>query len=143
MGAKAVSLISSSHKIIQTFLSESTTLGISVPRILELSRHQREQPQQVEDFLQHLHGARAAAVVLIVSSHEAVAIAEHLKHVHLKAKPTWLIGSLGLDLKKLSAWRSVFHGGVFVEPHMPELSQFKNYFIQALQVRTRLACPGT
>ena len=61
-------------------------------------------------------------------------IAEHLKHVKLPSDPIWLVGSLGLDLHKLSAWRTVFHGGLFVEPHMPELAEFKTYFIDALQV---------
>ena len=60
--------------------------------------------------------------------------AEHLKHVKLQTDPIWLVGSLGLDLHKLSAWRTVFHGGLFVEPHMPELAEFKTYFIDALQV---------
>ena len=64
-----------------------------------------------------------------------MAIAEYLKHVQLGIEPTWLVGSLGLDLHKLSAWRTVFHGGLFVEPHMPELAEFKNFFIEALQVR--------
>ena len=136
MDIKSVSLISSSHKIIQTFLAESTTLGIRVPRILELSHAQRDQPRQVEDFINHLAG-QSPTVVLIVSAHEAVAIAEHLKHAHLETNPTWLIGSLGLDLKKLSAWRKVFHQGIFVEPHMPELGDFKDYFIASLQVRDK------
>ena len=54
MGSKSVSLISSSHKIIQTFLAESTAMGIRVPRILELSRLQRDQAEQVD------HGLAAA-----------------------------------------------------------------------------------
>ena len=66
---------------------------------------------------------------------EAVAIAEHLKHVALSSDPIWLVGSLGLDLRTLTGWRKVFHGGLFVEPHMPELSEFKSYFIGALQVK--------
>ena len=73
-------------------------------------------------------------VAVIVEAVEAVAISEYLKHItDLPNHPTWLVGSLGLDLHKLSAWRSVFHGGLFVEPHMPELSEFKSYFIEALQ----------
>jgi len=72
-------------------------------------------------------------VALISEAGEAVAIAEHLKHVDLPSNPLWLIGSLGLDLRTLSGWRTVFHGGYFVEPHMPELSEFKNFFISTLQ----------
>jgi hypothetical protein len=57
----------------------------------------------------------------------------------LGSDPVWLVGSLGLDLRTLTGWRKVFHGGLFVEPHMPELGEFKNYFIGALQV---LLFPG-
>ena len=51
-------------------------------------------------------------------------------------QPFWLVGSLGLDLRneKMAAWKKVFDGGLFVEPHMPELAEFKTYFIQTLQV---------
>jgi hypothetical protein len=56
--------------------------------------------------------------------------------------PVWLIGSLGLDLHKLSAWRTVFDGGLFVEPHMPELAEFKKYFIDSLQVCWRQHPPS-
>ena len=42
-----------------------------------------------------------------------------------RTKTMWLIGSLGVDRRKLNAWRRLFHGGVFVEPHMPELKEFR------------------
>ena len=55
----------------------------------------------------------------------------------MKVNPFWLVGSLGLDLRneKMAAWKKVFDGGLFVEPHMPELNEFKTYFISKLQVR--------
>lgn len=132
LNVQTISVISSSHRIIQTFLSEATALGISVPKILELSHRQLDIPEQVEQFIQHMHQG-SPAIALIVDAREAIAIAEYLKHVNLNSKPLWLIGSLGLDLKKLTGWRRVFQGGVFVEPHMPELKEFKEYFMNALQ----------
>jgi hypothetical protein len=139
INSHSIALISSSHRVIETFLGEATALGMRVPRILELSHRQMaDQPRQVEQFIRHLGGGENPTIAVIVNSHEAVAIAEHLKHSHLKVKPTWLIGSLGLDLKKLSAWRRVFHGGIFVEPHMPELKEFKKFFINSLQVQCAL-----
>ena len=130
----SVSLISTSHRIVETFLSEATILGITVSRILELSHHQRDMAKQVERFVGHGTENSPQVVILIVNSHEAVTIAEHLKHSPPATKPVWLIGSLGLELKKLKAWRRVFHRGIFVEPHMPELKDFENYFIETLRV---------
>ena len=65
-------------------------------------------------------------------------------------KILWLIGSLGLDLRNgkqsrddesgskysiaRNRWKSVFAGGIFVEPHMPELAEFKNYFLDTIKV---------
>ena len=141
MNAKRIALISSSRSTVHTLLEEATALGIRVQHILELENIDRkggesdsELPLKVEKFLRNLPGKRPV-VAVIVEAVEAVAIAEYLKHVQLSIEPIWLIGSLGLDLHKLSAWRTVFHGGLFVEPHMPELAEFKNFFIEALQVR--------
>ena len=55
-----------------------------------------------------------------------------------RTKTMWLIGSLGVDRRKLNAWRRLFHGGVFVEPHMPELREFREHFLGELQV---INCP--
>ena len=49
--------------------------------------------------------------------------------------PLWIIGSVGLHLKRTPTWREAFHGGLLVEPHMPELNEFKKYFVGALRVR--------
>ena len=138
MNAKRIALISSSRSTVHTLLEEATALGIRVPHILELENTRKGEsdsdlPQKVERFLRNLPGKRPV-VAVIVEAVEAVAIAEYLKHIQLPVEPTWLVGSLGLDLHKLSAWRTVFHGGLFVEPHMPELAEFKNFFIEALQV---------
>ena len=88
---------------------------------------------------------------------EAIAIGKHL--YALKKEGTipintnnvlWLIGSLGLDLRSGNSdknnkkgsqysigrnrWKSVFTGGIFVEPHMPELAEFKRYFLETVKV---------
>ena len=88
---------------------------------------------------------------------EAVTIAKHLYALEKENKLSfdtssilWLIGSLGLDLRngdtaskdqnkhqsKMARhrWKSVFTGGLFVEPHMPELAEFKTYFLDTLKV---------
>ena len=88
---------------------------------------------------------------------EAVTLAKHLYALEKENKLSfdtnsilWLIGSLGLDLRNGDAaskdqnkhqtemarhrWKSVFTGGLFVEPHMPELAEFKTYFLDTLKV---------
>ena len=131
LGIKSLSLISSSHRATQIFLSEATTLGLRVPKMLELSHRKQlgsgDAPLRVENFLRLLDPSNSneQVVAMIVNAREAVAIAEHLNDVSLQTRPTWLVGSLGLDLRRSSSWRKAFHGGVFVEPHMPELKEFR------------------
>ena len=111
---------------------KSITKFIPGPLLDTSNRQLSDAPARVENFLRLVFssfdggGAPAPPVVaMIVNAREAVAIAEHLNDVSVKERPTWLVGSLGLDLRRSSSWRKAFHGGVFVEPHMPELKEFR------------------
>ena len=86
----------------------------------------------VEGFLRSLR-QRRPVVAMVLDAADVVAVAEHLKNTRLPREPTWLIGTLGLELRRLKSWRSVYKGGAFVEPHMPELREFKNFFLKSLQ----------
>ena len=57
-------------------------------------------------------------------------------------------GTVGLDIflpnakkakerlirKRRQTWRKVFHAGILIEPHIPELDEFKDYFNGAIKV---------
>lgn len=71
--------------------------------------------------------------------------------VHIKQRQFCLsiIGTVGLDIfipndkkarerlvrKRRQTWRKVFHAGILIEPHIPELEEFKEYFNDAIRVR--------
>ena len=86
----------------------------------------------VEGFLRSLR-QRRPVVAMVLDAADVVAVAEHLKNTRLPREPTWLIGTLGLELRRLKSWRTVYKGGAFVEPHMPELREFKNFFLKSLK----------
>ena len=86
----------------------------------------------MEGFLRSLR-QRRPVVAMVLDAADVVAVAEHLKNTRLPREPTWLIGTLGLELRRLKSWRSVYKGGAFVEPHMPELREFKNFFLKSLK----------
>ena len=70
MDIKSLNLISSSHRATQIFLSEATTLGIRVPKMLELSHRQfSDAPVRVENFLRLLgsNGDTDPVVAMIVN----------------------------------------------------------------------------
>ena len=87
----------------------------------------------VEGFLRR-QGAGLGVVALVLEAGDVVAVAEYLKNIRLDPEPVWLVGSLGLELRRLQSWKTVFRGGAFVEPHMPELREFRQFFLQTLQV---------
>ena len=88
----------------------------------------------IEGFLRRLQ-TEQPVVAVVLDAFDIVAVAEHLKNIDLSPKPVWLLGSLGLELRNIKSWHQVFKQGIFVDPHMPELSEFKNYFLHALKVR--------
>ena len=87
----------------------------------------------IEGFLRRLQ-TEQPVVAVVLDAFDIVAVAEHLKNVYLSPKPVWLLGSLGLELRNIKSWQQVFKRGIFVEPHMPELSEFKNFFLHSLMV---------
>ena len=45
------------------------------------------------------------------------------------------MATVGLrQMDHLVSWKRVFNGGVVLEPYLPELDQFQNYFQHALLV---------
>ena len=133
MNTDRVALISSSQSVVSSFLAEATTMGIRVPDILELHPRQVNIGPAVEGFLRSLVSERPV-IAMVLAAGDSVAVAEHLKYLDLAVRPIWLVGSLGLDMRRLKSWKIVFNGGAFVEPHMPELREFKNYFLGSLKV---------
>ena len=127
-----MALITSSHGTVATFLSEATTLGIRVQEILELIPRQINIGPAVEGFLRSIRRP-LPVVALVLEAADIEAVAEHLKTVTLPTSQVWLVGSLGLELRSLKSWRTVFKDGAFVEPHMPELREFKNFFLESLK----------
>ena len=88
-------------------------------------------------FVSHSDSPRPAVALVSAGAEEARAIAEHLRPEDLGGvRPLWLVCSVAgaSVVGRSAAWRRFFHGGIFVEPHMPELEDFKDYFVSSLQV---------
>ena len=128
-----VALVTSSHATVASFLSEATTLGIRVQEILEVIPRQVNIGPAVEGFIRSIRRPHPA-VAVVLEAEDVEAVAEHLKTAsRLPSAPVWLLGSLGLELRRLQSWRQVFDQGAFVEPHMPELREFKHFFLHSLK----------
>jgi hypothetical protein len=90
---------------------------------------------EVFSFVSNLTGSSDdPVVVLIAESDQVVQIADRINLIK-DPVPLWIIGSVGLHLKRSTSWKKAFHGGLLVEPHMPELEEFRKYFLRSLKVR--------
>ena len=127
-----MALITSSHNSVASFLTEATSLGLRVQEMLELRPDQENIGLAVETFIRSLARPRPV-VALVLQAEDVEAVAEHLKNIQLSSSPVWLLGSLGLELRSLRTWRTVFRGGILVEPHLPQLREFKEFFLRSLQ----------
>ena len=139
---RSLSLISSDHEASKVFVAEATTMGVTVPRILELSpgaRH-RDLTAQTATFVEHSDSLKPA-IAMLVTSDEATLIAEELIRMNglHRVRPRWLLGVLGIDMSSLGggAWRAAFNGAYLAEPDMPELVEFGEHFLLSLEVRTK------
>jgi hypothetical protein len=72
---------------------------------------------------------------LILDPEEIYTLAQHLRSYRLR-KHVLLTGTIGLDKNLLKLWKNIFTGGYLIEPHMPELPDFKKYFLDKLEVST-------
>ena len=62
-------------------------------------------------------------------------IAESISKSGLNNIPIWIMATVGLrQMDHILSWKKVFNGGVVLEPYLPELEQFQNYFQHALLV---------
>lgn len=85
VGIGEVSLISSNHEASKIFVAEATSMGLRVPRILELTPdNPGDVPRQVESFLRNQDPDRPTAVALVVTADEVTELAEHLRHLQLR-----------------------------------------------------------
>lgn len=130
LGIKSVSLISSCSHSIKKFRQTAMEIGILVGRILQITEHSKIIGDVVKKFLEESESNETIA--LILDPEEIYALAQHLRSYKFYNN-VLLTGTIGLDKNLLKLWKNVFTGGYLIEPHMPELPDFRNYFLNKLK----------
>nr|CAD7594801.1 unnamed protein product [Timema genevievae] len=69
---------------------------------------------------------------LLLEPEEIYTIVQYLRN-YKSNNNKLLLGTIGLNKNFLKLWKNVFNGGYLVEPHMAELPDFRNYFLNVLQ----------
>ena len=156
MSVDRVALISADYRATKAFLSEAANHKIRVQDVYEYYNFRDPETLQVSSsnftheitkFVVGIDDAGPEPVIALITDNaeDVVKIAEALDKVFdgMATYPMWLIGTVGLDLyipdsssfsRKSQAWRRVFHAGVLIEPHLPELEEFKKYFDDSIKV---------
>ena len=90
---------------------------------------------QVVSYINGLEGHQPV-IVLILDAQTILDIADAITKKGLDNVPIWIAATVGLrQMGVIQAWKRVFHGGVVLEPYLPELEQFQRYFTHALRVK--------
>ena len=90
---------------------------------------------QVISYINGLEGHQPV-IVLILDAQTILDIAEAITKKGLNNVPIWIAATVGLrQMNVVQEWKRVFHGGVVLEPYLPELDQFQRYFTHALRVK--------
>ena len=90
---------------------------------------------QVISYINGLQGHQPV-IVLILDAQTILDIADAITKKGLNNVPIWIAATVGLrQMGVIQAWKRVFHGGVVLEPYLPELEQFQRYFTHALRVK--------
>lgn len=134
MSQDKVAIITEEERATVTFLSEASELGIGVTNVLELGKSQQNRSQQMINYINGLEGQQPV-IVVILDADTILEMGEIIAENGLVNVPIWIMATVGLrQMDALDTWRSVFHGGVVLEPYLPELDQFQRYFTHALRV---------
>ena len=143
MDISEVAIITEEERATVEFLKEASALGIRVTNVLEFQekRGRHNKTEQAVLYLNRLTGEQPV-VVMVLEADTILGIAEMIQGRGLNKAPVWVLASVGLgQLKTFPAWRQVFHGGVVVEPFLPELKQFRKYFVNSLEVKNNESGP--
>ncbi|XP_066995173.2 metabotropic glutamate receptor 5 [Anabrus simplex] len=130
LGAGTVSLISSCPHSIKKFEDTVAELGLYTGRILEISKDSKIVGEKVKRFLEESDNNETVALVL--ESEEISAVSQYLRGSQFK-HTTLIVGTIGLNKNFLKLWKNLFAGGFLIEPHTPELPDFRNYFLEVLK----------
>ena len=135
MSQEKVAIITEDEKATVKFLAEASELGIGVTNVLEFKQsHQANQSQQVLSYINGLEGHQPV-VVMILEASTILGIADAIAEKGIKNVPIWIMATVGLkQMDVIHVWKRVFHGGVVLEPYLPELEQFRRYFAHAMRV---------
>ena len=134
MSQDKVALITEEERATVRFLDSASELGIGVTNVLELKNSVKNRSLEVVHFINGLEGAQPV-IVMILEADSILEMSDAIYEKGLKNVPIWIMATVGLrQMQILPTWKRVFHGGVVLEPYLPELDQFQRYFSHAMKV---------
>lgn len=134
LGVTELSLVSSCKHSIKIFEKTAAQSGIEVKRILQIDRTSKLLGETVRKFVEDTESSEA--LCLILEPPEIAVLAEYLRGYKVK-KSLLITGTIGLNKNLVKVWRNVFSNSYLVEPHMPKLPDFRNYFLNQLEDEVR------
>lgn len=159
LGVNSMSLVSSCPHSLNRFRHDLEARGMRLGRVLQVKKHTAILGDVVRKFLEesvrcycllmkwgdveecYLHVSifslqeEGETVALVLEPEEISSLAQSLRSYRLASRKIQLItGTIGLNHNLMRLWRNLFSGSFLIEPHMPELPDFRNYLLSTFKV---------
>lgn len=128
LGVSSMSVVSSCPHSLGRFKHALDARGMRLARQLHVKKHLAVLGDVVRTFLEE--SEEGETVALVLDPEEISALAQSLWSYRIASRKVQLItGTIGLNHNLMRLWRNLFAGSFLIEPHMPELPDFRNYLL--------------
>ncbi|KAK3932494.1 Metabotropic glutamate receptor 3 [Frankliniella fusca] len=128
LGVESISVVSSCPHSLARFKHDLEARDMRLGRVLQVKKHSAILGDVVRKFLEEAEDGETIALVL--EPEEISGLAQSLRSYRLASRRLKLItGTIGLNHNLMRLWRNLFAGSFLIEPHMPELPDFRNYLL--------------
>lgn len=134
LGASSMSLVTSCPHTLGRFRHDVEARGMRMGRPLQVKKHSAVLGDVVRKFLEE--SEEGETVALLLEPEELSGLAQSLRSYRPASRarrPQLITGTVGLNHNLMRLWRSLFAGSYLIEPHMPELPDFRNYLLATLK----------
>ncbi|KAE8750488.1 hypothetical protein FOCC_FOCC002782 [Frankliniella occidentalis] len=132
LGVTSISVVSSCPHSLTRFRHDLEARDMRLGRVLQVKKHFAILGDVVRKFLEE--GEEGETVALVLEPEEISGLAQSLRSYRIASRRLQLItGTIGLNHNLMRLWRNLFAGSFLIEPHMPELPDFRNYLLSTFR----------
>ena len=135
LGVSSMSLVTSCPRSLSRFQFDLKARGLHLGRKLLIKKDDRDKRilgDVVKKFLDD--SDEGETIALVLDSENINSFAQSLRSYRIQSRKVQLItGTIGLNHNIMQVSKNLFAGSFLIEPHMPELPDFRNYLLSTFK----------